>query len=312
VKENNKYPNLTDKMINIIENEKLLVPLSHYRKWLIPYQDEKTRKFIQKARIYHKSEEYDYSKVKYLGYCSKICIICPKHGEFWQAPTNHVSGEGCPKCGRENSAKNNFLSNNEFILKAINIHGNFYDYSRTNYKRSNEKVCIICPEHGEFWQTPNNHLKGSGCPKCGLTSICESYVGDWFSENNIKFTHGFITDLKKVSKKIEIDYVIHIDETTYWIEYNGIQHYKFIKYLHDNNIEKFKGQLMRDEKVKLYCKKHSITLIEIPYIFNTRPSIFDFLDKVLLQGIDPNTLVDYESLFERPLDYKPYSENEDN
>ena len=53
MKENNKYPNLTDKMINIIENEKLLVPLSHYRKWLIPFQDEKTREFIRKARLVH-------------------------------------------------------------------------------------------------------------------------------------------------------------------------------------------------------------------------------------------------------------------
>jgi hypothetical protein len=95
-------------------------------------------------------------------------------------------------------------------------------------------------------------------------------------------------------------------------EYNGDYHYRLNKYMHRDSIDNFKNQLMRDEKVRLYCKKHSITLIEIPYILNTRKSIFDFLDKVLLQNIDPTTLIDYESLFERPLDYIPYTENENN
>jgi hypothetical protein len=82
--------------------------------------------------------------------------------------------------------------------------------------------------------------------------------------------------------------------------------------MHRDSIDNFKNQLMRDEKVRLYCKKNSIDLIEIPYIFNTKQAIFDFLDKVLLLGINPNTLIDYESLFERPLDYIPYTENENN
>jgi hypothetical protein len=27
-------------------------------------------------------------------------------------------------------------------------------------------VCIVCLNHGEFWQTPDKHLKGNECPKC--------------------------------------------------------------------------------------------------------------------------------------------------
>ena len=56
--------------------------------------------------------------------------------------------------------------NNIFIEKARQIHNDKYDYSKVNYVNSRTKVCIICPEHGEFWQTPNTHLKGSKCPKC--------------------------------------------------------------------------------------------------------------------------------------------------
>ena len=51
----------------------------------------------------------------------------------------------------------------EFIEKAKQVHGDKYDYSKVEYVRSSEKVCIICPEHGEFWQTPNAHLQGQGC-----------------------------------------------------------------------------------------------------------------------------------------------------
>lgn len=56
--------------------------------------------------------------------------------------------------------------NEIFIEKAKKVHGEQYIYSMTNYINTNTKVCITCPEHGEFWQTPHNHLKGSGCPKC--------------------------------------------------------------------------------------------------------------------------------------------------
>ena len=58
-----------------------------------------------------------------------------------------------------------------FIEKAKKIHGDKYDYSKVEYINSHTKVCIICPEHGEFWQTPNNHLHGYGCPKCKSDKI---------------------------------------------------------------------------------------------------------------------------------------------
>ena len=54
----------------------------------------------------------------------------------------------------------------EFIKEAREIHGDKYDYSKVEYKGYSVKVCIICPEHGEFWQVPNSHLKGCGCPSC--------------------------------------------------------------------------------------------------------------------------------------------------
>ena len=56
----------------------------------------------------------------------------------------------------------------KFIIRAREIHGDKYDYSKVEYKNSKEKVCIICPVHGEFWQTPSIHLMSKGCRQCGL------------------------------------------------------------------------------------------------------------------------------------------------
>ena len=121
--------------------------------------------FISKAIAIH-GNKYHYPKVNYLNSRTKVCIICPEHGEFWQTPHNHLKGYGCRKCGQVITASAREKTTDKFIEEAIKVHGNKYIYTNTIYHKWNQKVCIICPEHGEFWQTPFNHLNGSGCPKC--------------------------------------------------------------------------------------------------------------------------------------------------
>lgn len=77
----------------------------------------------------------------------------------------------------------------EFIDKAKTVHGDKYDYSLVEYKKTGTKVTIICPEHGEFHMTPNSHLVGQGCKKCGLRLR---------SANNTKTTAQFIEEAKAV------------------------------------------------------------------------------------------------------------------
>ena len=115
--------------------------------------------FVERAIEIH-GDKYDYSKVEYTDLRTKVCIICPIHGEFWQTPSGHLEGHGCPKCARIIVSDKNRLSTEEFIKKAQKIHGNKYDYSKVEYKEQQTKVCIICPKHGMFWQTPNSHLRG--------------------------------------------------------------------------------------------------------------------------------------------------------
>ena len=139
--------------------------------------------FVKRSREIH-GDKYDYSKVEYINAKSKVCIICPEHGEFWQLPHGHLNGAGCPKCASL-CVKNKLSSNlDKFVNKSHEIHGDKYDYSKVEYINNRTKVCIVCPEHGEFWQIPTNHLKGVGCPKC--------------SGNISKTTKDFIFDSRKV------------------------------------------------------------------------------------------------------------------
>lgn len=56
----------------------------------------------------------------------------------------------------------------EFVKEAILVHGNKYSYDNTQYVGANIKTNFICKEHGHFSQTPNVHLRGHGCPECGV------------------------------------------------------------------------------------------------------------------------------------------------
>ena len=66
-----------------------------------------------------------------------MCIICPDHREYWQVPNNHLLGAGCPKCAGK------FNDLDFFIERSIKVHGDKYDYSKSEYVASTEKVCII-------------------------------------------------------------------------------------------------------------------------------------------------------------------------
>ena len=144
--------------------------------------------FIKKARQIH-GDKYDYSKVEYTNNKTKVCIICSEHGEFWQTPHSHLSKKGCPRCCKRNYK----YTTEQFIEKAREVHGDKYDYSKVEYVNANTKICIICPEHGEFWQTPASHLNGKGCEKCVRPSYdTESFV------KCAKKIHGNKYDYSKV------------------------------------------------------------------------------------------------------------------
>lgn len=122
--------------------------------------------FIERATKVHNGF-YDYSKSIYINAHTKLMLICPVHGGFMQIADSHLVGNGCPKCGRIRTQTARAIPQQEFIKIATKIHNGFYNYSKVVYKNTDKRITIICPEHGEFTQTPYKHLIGRGCSQCG-------------------------------------------------------------------------------------------------------------------------------------------------
>lgn len=117
------------------------------------------QEYITKASIVH-NNNYDYTNTQYINSTTKIIITCPIHGSWETNPRNHLKGCGCPKC------KGRSLSTAEWITRFNNVHANKFDYSKFEYTSIYEKSIIICKTHGEFKQSPHNHVNGQQCPKC--------------------------------------------------------------------------------------------------------------------------------------------------
>lgn len=114
--------------------------------------------------------------------------------------------------GKENMRK---LTTEGFIKKAREVHGDEYDYSKVEYINSHSKVCIICKEHGEFWQTPNTHLQGSGCKMC--YGYMQLTLEEWIKRANLvhnnKYTYNKTKCPSKNTEKVIITCPIHGDFT---------------------------------------------------------------------------------------------------
>lgn len=119
------------------------------------------KEFIIKAQSIHGHHKYDYSNVQYETARQKIVIICRIHGEFTQTPNTHLRGSGCHKCSGKL-----VMDTRSFVEASKKIHGEKFDYSKVQYASTNKKIIIVCGIHGDFEQTPNNHLQGQGCDKC--------------------------------------------------------------------------------------------------------------------------------------------------
>lgn len=131
--------------------------------------------FIRRAREIH-GDRYDYSQVEYVGSGVKVRIGCPVHGMFEQAPAKHLQGRGCPhpECisARKEATMEKKIAEGTsgrvtlegFIRRARARHGEQYDYSRVEYRNTKTKVEIVCPVHGSFFQSPEKHMAGAGCP----------------------------------------------------------------------------------------------------------------------------------------------------
>lgn len=229
--------------------------------------------FVERSNIIHENK-YDYSKVEYINSSTKVCIICPEHGEFWQSPNKHMSGRGCPKCAENLRNKKKSFTYQIFEKKSNKIHNGKYLYHQ-DYKNYSTKVKITCPIHGDFYQSPNHHLCGQGCPKCGIEKIHN--VQRFNIENFIEKARKVHGDKYDYNKSVYVNYKTPILIICHKKGNNNIEHGEFFQtpdaHLNGHGCPKCGNQLSNGEEeiinffekeCKIRCVIHDKTIIP-PY-----------------------------------------------
>ena len=239
--------------------------------------------FIKRAREIH-NDKYDYSKVKYVNYDTKITIICRNHSEpyeFEQTPRDHLDGHGCRKCSYEKIASIRRMTKEEFIERSNEIHGiGTYDYSKVEYINCDTDVIIICPIHSEFPQTPRDHLSGCGCRKCNKNKG-EDRVRKFLTDRKIKFEEQKTFEDCKYINKLRFDF--YLPKYNICIESDGIPHFKKVnwngKMTDEEMEEKLKLNQLRDQIKNDYCEKNGINLLRIRYDENVEEKLTEYFQK---------------------------------
>lgn len=215
---------------------------------------------VNKSKQVHNGKYQLLNNGKYINSKSIIDIICPVHGIFSQEVASHLHGHGCSKCASEQRGKNLRDTKEEFIKKAKQVHGNKYNYSKVEYVNNHIKVCIICLEHGEFWQTPNNHLNGKGCPMCNISKL-ELDTELFLSDNGIKYIKQCSNKVLPFIKLFKIDF--YLPDYKIAIECQGLQHFKPIEYF--GGIEAYNYIHKNDLEKKFICESNGIKMVYVNY-----------------------------------------------
>ena len=148
--------------------------------------------YVQKLKLENPTIEI---LSKYNGNKNYIKVRCKIDGTIWNTKPNWLkAGKGCQTCYNNRRGKGRVKGVEKFIEESRLIHGGKYDYSKVNYINDTEKVCVICPQHGEFWISPAKHLRyNQGCPTCGRRRIdTKDFI------ERVKSIHGDKYDYSKV------------------------------------------------------------------------------------------------------------------
>lgn len=160
-----------------------------------------TEEFIEKAKLVH-SNKYDFSKMIYKSLSTPIIVIDENGFEHMIRPDSLLVGN---KLNLKSVVNKTDFIINKFTIK----HGDKYDYNKTLYIDSKNKVKIYCSMHGEFEQTIDNHLKGKGCPKCnGKNKTTEDIINEFSNIHGNQYDYSNVIYVK-IKEKVNIICPIH-------------------------------------------------------------------------------------------------------
>lgn len=168
-----------------------------------------------------------------------------------------------------------YLTQEEVITRLTNTFGDKLDYSKVIYVTNRVNVCIVCPIHGEFYQTPHSHLSGNGCPKCLYKSQYKLYSRLCNEFPDLEILYEYSPDWLGKQR-----FDIYIPKYNIAIEYNGEQHYKPIARFggvlgYNKTVERdsYKLEKCKANNCKLYVLRYDYKNDDLQEIINTIQSL---------------------------------------
>lgn len=235
---------------------------------------------LERSIKIHKNR-YNYDKVKYENYKTKVEILCNSCKKtFLQTPDSHLNGGGCKCYYYKLIQKQNEM---EFYKKAASVHNNKYDYSLVEYINALTKVKIKCLQcKNVFEQKPGDHVFGNGCPNCKFSkgeNACMKVLKDHTAVFEILPQYKY-DDCKNIFPLLFDFKVVLNNDKFFMIEYQGKQHFTTNSWFSEN-LE----LIQKRDKIKTdYCSNKQIPLLIIHYKdFNTIENIINnFINKLLM------------------------------
>ena len=206
--------------------------------------------FISKAKEIH-GDRYIYDALEYNGYGNQVTIICRIHGAFKQYPGNHLKGRNCLQCSKMVVLPQSQIKPFDvFVDQAQVIHCKKYDYIEDSYAGAKKSLVIICPNHGQFKQTPDAHLAGKGCPKCSHRVSSGHLEMSNFIES---LGLPVLINTRSAIHPFELD--VFVPMVNLAVEFNGTYWHSF------NSLETSEERNRHLQKYRL-CQERNITLLQ--------------------------------------------------
>ena len=185
--------------------------------------------FVKQSKEIHGEDHYNYDDVKYINDHTNVNIYCNIHKKtFEQTPSSHLSGSGCNDCAIEKRSNQKIELASSKFWEVANKDERF-DFSKFEYNKSREKSIIICKKcNASFQSSPNNYLRGCGCPFCKKKTEVKLYekIGNKYIIER-QMTYEWC---KNVKTNCYFPFDFCIEEYKIIIELDGIQHFKKVKH----------------------------------------------------------------------------------
>ena len=219
-----------------------------------------------KEKVYNvHGDRYDLSLITEYNSREQIMeVIChekfpngEEHGKFPIAANSLAKGRGCPYCASKVIADKVRKPFQKMIEDARTIHGDKFIYDESTYVDAKTEMRIICPIHGEFWQTPHKHINArEGCSLCNSSKL-ETEIRQLLTENNISFKESANKRIFTWLGKQHLDF--YLPQYNIGIECQGKQHFKIVEYF--GGEKEFKLIKERYERKKKLCEENGVKLL---------------------------------------------------